>query len=593
MKLRIHLFLPTVVVTLGLFHPLAADDAPDGPLPKFTYRGVALHPDDLEFVPTDELERSSIIEMEGRIPEPLGRYYLYYSPHKHAGIGLAYSDSIEGPWTEYEGNPLVESTAIPDIRWFEETGKFHLWGHRKNARTEMWTSEDGIHFEYDSVSIDASEIGTRNATYTRTYEFPLERHGSKYIMLYSGFIEERGIRCVWLAHSNDGADWTQETTPLVEPIEGEGNDLYCPSLFQWEGRNYIVYADHSGYRGGLLKYVEMDDQLRPVGRGGERFVLIDQVPDSPIDNRYRGGEFHREGDTIHLYSGASVKPRLIVYATAEVGPEVSKEKVKKSKEKSAKSSAESVSLDEILEGWELETVYETSFEEPLQMIREDELIEDGKFVREPPRDIDWVFEGPGEVSVQSGRLHIKNDPSGNCVLWNTREFPESFVAEWDFEHLHPQGLAILFFAAHGIDGGSIFTPGLPRRGGNFGNYTKGKILSYHTSYTATDEEGVPRGSAHLKKNHGGLEGHGNKLTGGPGTIDGKTGEQHKIRLAKLENRIVLEINGEVSFDYTDDGEKGRPYYGAGQIGFRQMRHAIEASYGGLKVSQAKPKTTSR
>lgn len=39
----------------------------------------------------------------------------------------------------------------------------------------------------------------------RVYDYPLEPYGSRYIMLYSGFIDERGIRCVWLAHSKDGA----------------------------------------------------------------------------------------------------------------------------------------------------------------------------------------------------------------------------------------------------------------------------------------------------------------------------------------------------------------------------------------------------
>ena len=144
-------------------------------------------------------------------------------------------------------------------------------------------------------------------------------------------------------------------------------------------------------------------------------------------------------------------------------------------------------------------MYETTFDEPIRMIRESELLEDNKFVRELPKDIDWVLEGAAEVSVKKGRLHVKNE-SDHCVLWNTREFPESFVAQWDFQHHAPQGTAIIFFAAHGNEGGSIFTPGLPKRAGRFGNYTRGEINSYHTSYTATDEKGVPRESTHLKKN---------------------------------------------------------------------------------------------
>jgi len=70
-------------------------------------------------------------------------------------------------------------------------------------------------------------------------------------------------------------------------------------------------------------------------------------------------------------------------------------------------------------------------------------------------------------------------------------------------------------------------------------------------------------------------------------IDGKTDRPYRLRLAKLKNRIILEVDGKVSFDWTDTGEKGGPPFGSGQIGFRQMRHAIEASYGGLKVQRVK------
>ena len=83
------------------------------------------------------------------------------------------------------------------------------------------------------------------------------------------------------------------------------------------------------------------------------------------------------------------------------------------------------SFDDILKGYKLETIYETKFDKPIRMIREDELIENGKRARKPPKDIDWVLEGPAEITVKQGRMHMKNDPSGNCVLWNTRTFPDT------------------------------------------------------------------------------------------------------------------------------------------------------------------------
>ncbi len=296
----------------------------DGPLPEFEFHGIALHPDDLSFSPNNDLIHPTIIKAEGRVKDPLGKYYLYHAPHKHIATSMAYADSLDGPWKEYEGSPVVEGPSAPEIRWMPEHGKFFLWGHRKNSQTELWTSSDGLHFDYHGVSITAAKIGTRNATYNRVYQYPLERYGSRYIMLYSGFIEEAdagtGIRCIWLAHSGDGMNWTQLEEPLVKPIEGDGNDLYGPALLRWRGRNFVTFQDHTAWRGGNLKYVELDQELSPIGSGGKRFILVDPPAGPPLNDRLRGTEFYLDGDTLYLYSSASQSPRLLVYATAKVEP---------------------------------------------------------------------------------------------------------------------------------------------------------------------------------------------------------------------------------------------------------------------------------
>ena len=314
MKTLMHSLI-AVCFTILLLSGCPTQGEPE-PLPEFTFKGVALHPDDLSYAPTKQLIHPSIIKTEGRVKNPPGKYYLYYAPHKHVAISMAYSDSIEGPWKEYQNNPVIKGPSAPDIRWIKEKGKFYMWGHRKNSQTELWTSDDGLHFKHKGVSITAKNIGARNATYTRVYEYPLKRYGSKYIMLYSGFIEDRGIRCIWLAHSKDAEHWTQLKIPLVEPGEGEKQDIYGSSLLRWKNRIFIVYQDSTAWRGGNIKYVEVDSELNPMGKKGKRFVLMDPPPDPPLNDRYRGGEFYRENDTLYLYSSASSKPRIIVYATA-------------------------------------------------------------------------------------------------------------------------------------------------------------------------------------------------------------------------------------------------------------------------------------
>jgi len=169
----------------------------------------------------------------------------------------------------------------------------------------------------------------------------------------------------------------QVKTPLVEPIEGENNDIYGPSLVIWQNRNFVVYQDHTTWRGGNVKYVELDRELHPVGNKGQRYVLLDPPSEPPLKDRYRGGEFYLGNGKLYLYSSASRNPRIIVYATAVIGdaqPEEKKGKPNKNKRPARDEEqavpGKSASLDEILKDVELETVYETTFEDPLRMVRE-------------------------------------------------------------------------------------------------------------------------------------------------------------------------------------------------------------------------------
>src|SRR5262245_28779286 len=48
----------------------------------------------------------SLIRVPDWLPNPLGRYYLYFADHKGDYIRLAYADSLEGPWQTYEPGTL-------------------------------------------------------------------------------------------------------------------------------------------------------------------------------------------------------------------------------------------------------------------------------------------------------------------------------------------------------------------------------------------------------------------------------------------------------------------------------------------------------
>jgi hypothetical protein len=46
----------------------------------------------------DNINGPSLIRVPSWVPEPLGRYYLYFAHHNGKYIRLAYADHLEGPW---------------------------------------------------------------------------------------------------------------------------------------------------------------------------------------------------------------------------------------------------------------------------------------------------------------------------------------------------------------------------------------------------------------------------------------------------------------------------------------------------------------
>ena len=95
---------------------------------------------------------------------------------------------------------------------------------------------------------------------------------------------------------------------------------------------------------------------------------------------------------------------------------------------------------------------------------------------------------------------------------------------------------------------------------------------------AIGKDGVPRGKTRLRKNPG-----ANIMAEGASPIDGIAPGPHRIRVAKIGARILLEVDGELAFDWTDPGKDGIAPYGRGQIGLRQMQHTVEGSYGYFRV----------
>lgn len=114
----------------------------------------------------DNIDGPSVIKAPAWLPNPLGKYYMYFGHHRGTYIRLAYADRPEGPWHIYKPGTLRldqmqhchNHVASPDA--LDDTGneRLLLYFHCpieavgvKRARpyaqiTFVATSKDGLHF---------------------------------------------------------------------------------------------------------------------------------------------------------------------------------------------------------------------------------------------------------------------------------------------------------------------------------------------------------------------------------------------------------------------------------------------------------------
>lgn len=85
----------------------------------------------------------SLIRVPGWLPDPLGRYYLYFAHHKGQFIRLAYANDLAGPWQVYELGTLHlnESTchdhvASPDVHVDDENREIRMYFHGPSMSKE-------------------------------------------------------------------------------------------------------------------------------------------------------------------------------------------------------------------------------------------------------------------------------------------------------------------------------------------------------------------------------------------------------------------------------------------------------------------------
>jgi hypothetical protein len=110
----------------------------------------------------------SLIRVPEWLPNPLGRYYLYFAHHQGTYIRLACADELEGPWRIFTPGTLqlaqtacMEHIASPDVHVDDANRRIVMYFHGPvpglsataevgwgaNQRSFAATARDGIRFE--------------------------------------------------------------------------------------------------------------------------------------------------------------------------------------------------------------------------------------------------------------------------------------------------------------------------------------------------------------------------------------------------------------------------------------------------------------
>ncbi|KAH9880192.1 hypothetical protein J1614_002218 [Plenodomus biglobosus] len=195
----------------------------------------------------------------------------------------------------------------------------------------------------------------------------------------------------------------------------------------------------------------------------------------------------------------------------------------------------------------------------------------------------WVAEGPLVSSVSNNTLTLSG--AGNLndyfVYWLPEVFPDRIRISWEFSPTQEPGLAMFFFGATAVDGGSVFEPGLKARNGSYPQYHSSDIRLLHASYFRRrwPEERAFH-LANLRKSPGfNLVAQGADPI--PSVVDTQ-GAFYKIEVVKDKRKASFSVNGMLLFSFDDTETDTGPVVRGGRIALRQMQPLI-AQYRNLEV----------
>ncbi|KAH8592045.1 YesU protein [Bisporella sp. PMI_857] len=194
----------------------------------------------------------------------------------------------------------------------------------------------------------------------------------------------------------------------------------------------------------------------------------------------------------------------------------------------------------------------------------------------------WVAEGPVNATAVDGALELSGAGGINdhFVFWAPEVFPDGIRISWEFSPRNEPGLAMFFFGAKSVAGGSIFDPSLAPRNGSYPQYHSGDIRVLHASYF---RRRWPEERAFLLANLRKSPGFNLVAQGAdplPPVADAQ-GAFYRITVVKDKREVHFFINDLPIFSFDDDKSTG-PVVRDGRIAFRGMTPLV-ARYRNLEV----------
>ncbi|WP_308798116.1 beta-xylosidase family glycoside hydrolase [Agromyces silvae] len=249
-------------------------------LPIFTSTGPVIDPYTTEtWNPTQEFIFPTLFHAGEHLEDPLGEWYFYFGPHDApGGINMMYGDSLEGPWTFYDGNPIVSRTWAPhydvshvaaaEVVYNEELDKIVMYFHGENDTSRYATSDDGVNFEYGDVYMTTAMFGQDaiEASYGRVFKNPEVDNPASDVQGYEWaqyfMVNDRqNTRRVGLAVSHDGLTWEPRPGWVAEPNVVTGPNIAPSGFWQYNGDNYVLF--HGSV--GKIFAKRVDEHLRSYG----------------------------------------------------------------------------------------------------------------------------------------------------------------------------------------------------------------------------------------------------------------------------------------------------------------------------------------